>query len=110
MKIVAFIPAHLASVRLKEKILLKFYGLEMIEHVRRRALLSGVFDRVIVATGDEKIVSLIKSYDGEVFKTSKKHISGTSRVAEAAKKVDASHIVIIQGDEPLMLPAHLKKW
>ncbi len=108
MKIVAFIPAHLASVRLKEKILLKIHGLEMIEHVRRRALLSGVFDRVIVATGDEEIATIVESYDGEVIRTKNDHISGTSRVAEAVKKIEASHIVIIQGDEPLMLPKHLE--
>ncbi len=108
MKIVALIPAHLASVRLEEKVLLKFYGLEMIEHVRRRALLSGVFDRVIVATGDEKIASIVNSCNGEVIRTKNNHISGTSRVAEAVEEIEASHVVIIQGDEPLMLPEHLE--
>ena len=110
MNVVACIPAHLESIRLKNKILLKFYGLEMIEHVRRRALISGAFDKVFVATGDERIASLIESYEGNVIRTKKNHISGTTRVAEAAEKIDATHIVIIQGDEPLMLPKHLQEF
>ena len=40
MKILGVIPAHMASVRFSNKILLDIHGLPMIEHVRRRALLS----------------------------------------------------------------------
>ena len=109
MKIIAVIPSHLASIRLKQKILLQIHGLEMIEHVRRRAILSNAFDKVIVATGDQPILDLVKSYGGEVIKTNEKHLSGTSRVAEAVKNLDASHIVVLQGDEPLMIPEHLSK-
>tara|TARA_Y100001968_G_C19416600_1_gene749344 strand:- start:323 stop:1090 length:768 start_codon:yes stop_codon:yes gene_type:complete len=108
MKIIAVIPAHLASVRLKRKVLIKFNGLEMIEHVRRRALISDVFDDVFIATGDELIEDLIKSKGGKVIKTLKNHSSGTSRVAEAIDKLDCGHVVLLQGDEPLMLPQHLK--
>jgi len=107
MKIIAVIPAHLASLRIKRKVLIKFKGLEMIEHVRRRALISEVFDDVLVATGDDLIEDLIKSKGGKVIKTKKIHISGTSRVAEAIEKIDCDHVVLLQGDEPLMLPKHL---
>ncbi len=108
MKIIGIIPAHLASIRLKRKILLKFEGLEMLEHVRRRALISKVFSEVYVATGDDQIEDLIKGFGGNVIRTKKIHTSGTSRVAEAISNLDATHIVLIQGDEPLMLPQHLK--
>ena len=49
MKIVGVIPAHLASVRFPQKILFDIHGLPMIEHVRRRALLCGELEDVIVA-------------------------------------------------------------
>ena len=50
MNIVGIIPAHLASVRLERKVLLDLNGLPMIEHVRRRAMLSDLKDNVFVAT------------------------------------------------------------
>lgn len=109
MKIVAIIPARLASTRLNKKLLIKFNDLEMIEHVRRRAVLSQAFDKVYVATGDDEIEQLIKHYKGNVIRTYKPHPNGTSRVAEAINNIDASHLVLIQGDEPLILPKSLKQ-
>ena len=109
MKIIAIIPARLKSTRLNKKLLIKFKGLEMIEHVRRRAILSQAFHNVYVATGDEEIEDLIKRNNGNVIKTFQTHENGTLRAAEAIKSIEASHIVLIQGDEPLILPEHLQK-
>ena len=109
MKIIGIIPARLSSTRLNEKLLIKFNGLEMIEHVRRRAILSNAFDNVYVATGDEEIAALIKNNKGNIIRTSKSHKNGTSRVAEAVNNIDATHVVLIQGDEPLILPKDLNK-
>ena len=109
MKIAAIIPARLASTRLNKKLLIKFNDLEMIEHVRRRAVLSQAFDEVYVATGDNEIERLIKHYKGNVIRTYKSHPNGTSRAAEAINNIDASHIVLIQGDEPLILPKSLRQ-
>ena len=53
------------------KILYKFHGLPMIEHVRRRALLSEHINEVYVATCDEKIAKTIMKYGGQVILTSK---------------------------------------
>ena len=109
MKIVAIIPARLASSRLNRKLLIKINGLEIIEHVRRRAIISNAFDSVYVATCDNEIENLIKYHKGNVIRTLKSHKNGTSRVAEAANNVEATHIVLIQGDEPLILPNDLSK-
>ncbi len=109
MKIIAVIPAHMASVRFPRKILFEFHGLPMIEHVRRRALLSKAFDEVYVATCDEEIAAVIKSHDGRVIMTANTHTNGTSRVAEAVKDIDCTHVVLLQGDEPLLLPNHIYK-
>lgn len=105
---VAVIPAHLASVRFPRKILFEFDGLPMIEHVRRRALMCSSLDRVIVATCDEEIASTVKDFGGDVIMTANTHRNGTTRVAEAAKKLDCTHVVLLQGDEPLLLPRHIE--
>ncbi len=107
MKIVAVIPAHMASVRFPGKILFPFHGLPMIEHVRRRALLSQAISDVIVATCDEDIASVIRGFGGKVVMTANTHKNGTTRVAEAIKDVDCTHVILLQGDEPLLLPRHV---
>ena len=107
MKIVAVIPAHLASVRFPRKILFPFHGLPMIEHVRRRALLSNNVSDVYVATCDEEIAEAVIGFGGKVIMTSNSHKNGTTRVAEAVKDVECSHVILLQGDEPLLLPRHL---
>jgi 3-deoxy-manno-octulosonate cytidylyltransferase (CMP-KDO synthetase) len=107
-RIVAIIPAHLASVRFPRKILFPFSGLAMIEHVRRRALMCRSLAEVYVATCDDEISDVVLAGGGKVIRTSNQHHNGTSRVAEAVKGLDASHIVLLQGDEPLLLPRHVE--
>ena len=107
MKIVAVIPAHLASVRFPGKILFPIHGFPMIEHVRRRAMLSNAVSEVYVATCDQEIADVVSGYGGNVIMTPNTHKSGTTRVAEAIKSIDCSHVMLLQGDEPLLLPRHL---
>ena len=107
MKVVAIIPSHLASVRFPGKILFEFHGLPMIEHVRRRALLSKHINDVYVATCDVEIAEVIRKFGGKVIMTSDQHTNGTSRIAEAVAKINCTHVILLQGDEPLLLPRHL---
>lgn len=101
------IPARLASKRFPSKALHLIAGLPMVEHVRRRCLLSKVTTQVYVATCDEAIAQTVKSNGGDVIMTSKDHLNGTSRVAEAVSRVDCDHVILVQGDEPLLLPDYL---
>lgn len=107
LNIIAVIPAHLASVRFPEKILFPFFGIPMIEHVRRRALLVDGIDDVFVATCDQQIADVITSYGGKVIATGNHHRNGTTRVAEAVEGINCSHVVLLQGDEPLLLPRYV---
>jgi len=107
MKIIAVIPARLDSVRFPNKVLFDFFGLPMVEHVRRRALLSRNLSEVYVATCDDVIADTINSYGGKVIMTNNQHQNGTSRVAEAVLTYDCSHVLLLQGDEPLLLPRHI---
>lgn len=107
MKAVAIIPAHMASIRFPGKILFPILGLPMIEHVRRRALMANSIAEVIVATCDKTIASIVHNFGGRVVMTSDTHKNGTSRVAEAVSQMSCTHVMLLQGDEPLVLPRHI---
>lgn len=108
MKIAAIIPARLKSTRFPNKILLPIHGLPMIEHVRRRALMCPTLSEVIVATCDEEIAETVRANGGRVIMTSDNHVNGTTRIAEAVAQVDCTHVLLLQGDEPLLLPRHVE--
>ena len=83
----------------------------MIEHVRLRAEKSNVFQAgVYVATCDTEIYELVKSNGGNPIMTSKSHSNGTSRVAEAIKDIDCSHVLVLQADEPLITPKIMEEF
>lgn len=100
--VIAVIPARLASVRLPEKMLADLDGRPLIVVTAQRALASGLFDEVIVATDSQKIVDEIQKYSLNVVLTPTELPSGTARVAEVAKNKQADVFVNIQGDEPLI--------
>jgi len=107
MEIKVIIPCHLGSVRLKEKVIIDINGLPMIEHVRRRVLLSKNVDEVFIATNDNLIKDLVESFGGKVIVTKGDHNTGTSRAAEAITNIECSHVILVQGDEPLLIPEYL---
>jgi len=107
-KTAAIIPARMAASRFPGKPLADILGMPMIEHVRRRVLLSGKFDEVWVATCDDEIFNAVENYGGKAVMTSDKHERCTERVEEAAREIDADIIGIIQGDEPLIIPEFIE--
>jgi 3-deoxy-manno-octulosonate cytidylyltransferase (CMP-KDO synthetase) len=108
VKSLAFIPARLESSRLPKKALKNLFGLPMIEHVRRRAVLSGVFYKVYVVTNNKTIKKIVESNGGNVLLTKKKHLSGTSRVSEIVKKLKFNRAFVIFSDEPFITPEQIK--
>ena len=59
----------------------------------------------MIATDDDRITALCKTIGAKVIKTRPDHPSGTDRIAEAAQQCEAaSHVINIQGDEPLLEP------
>lgn len=109
VRVAAIIPARMGSTRFPGKPLLMIRGLPMVEHVRRRALLSKAFCSVVVATCDGEIADAVERYGGEILMTSPLHQAATDRVAEAMAKMECSHIVNLQGDEILVLPEDLAR-
>jgi len=109
MKVLGVIPARYKSTRLPGKPLIKIDGISIIERVFRRASKAKKIDDVIVATDDKRIYNEVKRFGGNAIMTSKKHCSGTDRIAEVAQKSGYDIIVNIQGDEPFIAPSNIDK-
>lgn len=106
MSFTVIIPARYASSRLPGKPLADIHGKPMIIRVMEQAKKSSA-NRVIIATDNQQVFDVVKSYNGEVILTSDKHNSGTERLAEVInsyKFADDEVIVNVQGDEPLIPP------
>jgi 3-deoxy-manno-octulosonate cytidylyltransferase (CMP-KDO synthetase) len=104
MNILCVIPARFASQRLAGKPLISVKGLPLVMWVYNRA--HEVFGDVIVATDDQRIYDAVIKHGGAVAMTSAAHASGTDRVNEVAQARACTHVVNVQGDEPL-IPAEL---
>lgn len=102
MKILCVIPARYDSTRFPGKALADINGKPMIQWCYESSLKSKLIDKLIVATDDKRIFDAVKKFGGEVVMTSKKHRSGTDRIAEAAKKFKCDIVVNVQGDEPFI--------
>ena len=80
-------------------------GRPLILHTVDRVRKASKISRVIVATDDSRIYDVVNANGVEVVMTSAEHRSGTDRVAEVAVGLpDASIIVNVQGDEPIISP------
>ena len=101
------IPARLDGVRLPRKVLMDFFGLPMVEHVRRRAKLTTSKSDVFVVSGDSEVLETTRNFSGMTIRTFRDHENGTSRCAEAAEQLNYGHYIVAQGDEILLLPRYL---
>ncbi len=102
MSVVAIIPARYGSTRLPGKPLAKIGGKPMIQHVYESTSRARELSRVLVATDDRRIERAVKNFGGEVVMTSRRHASGTDRLAEVARKIRADWVVNVQGDLPFI--------
>ena len=106
MKVVAVIPARLASTRLPRKMLREIAGVPLVARVYgavKRAALS----EVIVATDSDEILKYCQQQGLSVWMTSASHRSGTERVHEISTLITADVYLNVQGDEPLTRPEHI---
>jgi 3-deoxy-manno-octulosonate cytidylyltransferase (CMP-KDO synthetase) len=102
MKVVAIIPARISSTRLPEKPLALIGNKPLIQWVYENVSKSRYITDTIVATDSEKIKKVVEGFGGRAEMTSPYHVSGTDRVAEVARKINAEIILNVQGDEPFI--------
>jgi 3-deoxy-manno-octulosonate cytidylyltransferase (CMP-KDO synthetase) len=100
------LPARWGSSRFPGKPLHLIAGKPLIQHVWERCRQCSNLDEILVATDDRRIFDAVEAFGGRVVMTSPQHPTGTDRIAEALKALSGTtHIVNIQGDEPLIDPA-----
>ncbi|MCC5958900.1 MAG: 3-deoxy-manno-octulosonate cytidylyltransferase [Ectothiorhodospiraceae bacterium] len=104
------VPARFGSSRFPGKPLARLGGKPMLLHTCDCARASGA-STVAVATDDARIAAVAEDAGLQCLMTSPDHQSGTDRLAEAAVMLgldDDEIVVNLQGDEPLMPPAHVR--
>ncbi len=101
-RIAGVIPARLSSTRLSRKVLRTIAGRPMVEWVWRAAQSSGLMDPVVVATDAEEVAEVCRARSIPVVMTSPECASGSDRVREVARQIEADVYVNIQGDEPTL--------
>jgi 3-deoxy-manno-octulosonate cytidylyltransferase (CMP-KDO synthetase) len=104
--VLGVLPARWGSSRFPGKPLHLIAGKPLIQHVWERCRQCSKLDEILVATDDSRIFSAVEAFGGKAVMTSPDHPTGTDRIAEAVRSIPAAtHIVNIQGDEPLIDPA-----
>lgn len=111
MRVLAVIPARLASTRLPRKALREIAGRPMLGHVYeavRTCSLLGPED-VLIATDAEEILEVCRRHGWNARLTSDRHRSGTERVHEVSGLIAADIYLNVQGDEPLARGEHVEQ-
>ncbi len=107
-KIVITIPARYGSSRFEGKPLADINGKPMIWWVYNNAKdITGV-DSVIVAIDDKRVEKVCRDENIKYIMTSRDCETGTDRIVELSKKVDADWYLVLMGDEPLLTEGDLK--
>lgn len=102
---VGVIPSRWGSTRFPGKSLAPIGGKPLLVWVVERARLAARLDEILVATDDERIAAVARGCGAAVAMTRPDHPTGTDRIAEAIRGIEADVVVNIQGDEPLIDPA-----
>jgi 3-deoxy-manno-octulosonate cytidylyltransferase (CMP-KDO synthetase) len=103
-RIAGVIPARLSSTRLNRKVLRMIAGRPMVEWVWRAATASGQMDPVVVATDSDEVAAVCRERGIPFAMTPADCPSGSDRVRQVARQIDAEIYVNIQGDEPTLTP------
>src|ERR1039458_2014755 len=108
MKVIAVIPARLASTRLPRKMLREIAGVPLLAWVYQGVRRCSSVDQVIVATDADEIMRFCEEQGFVACMTSQAHRSGTERVHEISTAISADVYLNVQGDEPLTRPEHIE--
>lgn len=103
------IPARFESSRFPGKPLIDIKGKSMIKRVWEKCVEASSEENVIIATDDRRIEEHCSIHQMETIITSEECLTGTDRVAEVAKKIEADFYVNVQGDEPLINPEDIEE-
>lgn len=109
MKSILVIPARFKSTRFPGKPLTNILGKSMIQRVYEQCTQAFPKEDIYVATEDERIKVHCHTLGIQCIVTSDQCLTGTDRIAEVAKLIDADYYINVQGDEPLFNPSDIRK-
>ena len=102
INIIGVIPARYESTRLSYKLLRTICGKSLLQWTWENASATHSLDRLIIAGDHLEIKNEAEKFGAEFILTSPEHSSGTDRIAEAIREIDAKVVINIQADEPLI--------
>ncbi|MEH7131460.1 3-deoxy-manno-octulosonate cytidylyltransferase [Neobacillus drentensis] len=108
MNYCVIIPARYQSSRLPGKPLIDLCGIPMVVRTYQQCIKACPSEKVYVATDDDRIKDVCEVNNIQVIMTSSNCLTGTDRIAECAKYIDADVFINVQGDEPLFNPRDLE--
>lgn len=98
------VPARAGSTRFRDKPLFEIRGRSVLEHAWLRLASAPGVDEVVVATDDERVARLARTFGAPVFMSHLPHRNGTERAAEVAAEFDGDVVVNLQIDQPFLSP------
>ncbi|NKB64488.1 MAG: NTP transferase domain-containing protein [Gammaproteobacteria bacterium] len=105
-KVVTIVQARMGSTRFPGKMMASLHGRTMMEWVLKRCMLASTVDQVVLATSDlprdDALVEVAEQCGVAISRGQEEDVLG--RFAKAAKLVDASTVVRVCGDRPLIDP------
>jgi 3-deoxy-manno-octulosonate cytidylyltransferase (CMP-KDO synthetase) len=107
-RILAVIPARLASTRLPRKVLRELNGHPLLAWVVEAALRVPQIGKVVVAADSQEVAALCASRGWPCLMTSPDLASGSDRLFAVSRQIDADIYINIQADEPLLQAAHIQ--
>jgi len=107
-RVVAVIPARLASTRLPRKVLRELNGKPLLAWVVEAASRCPQIGKVVVAADSDEVAELCSIWGWACLMTSPELPSGSDRLFAVSREIDADIYVNIQADEPMLEPAHIE--
>lgn len=101
---VAVVPARYDSQRFPGKVLAEVDGRPLIQWVYEHAARASRIEAAYVATDSALVRDACLQFTPNVILSRALHASGTDRVAEVAREMEADVFVNVQTDEPMMEP------
>jgi len=109
MNACVIIPARFGSTRFPGKPLVPLMGKPMVLWVAELSALAVGKNHVYIATDDVNIYDVVCSAGFSAVWTNSDALTGTDRVAEAAKQLNYEIYINVQGDEPLVSPKDISR-
>lgn len=98
------VPAHLASDRLPEKVLVDIKGKAMLHRVLDQCAKVVEPIHIGVVTPDDKIAGHVNQWGYSVYRSAHGLPNGTAAIASVVDQLDVDVVINIQADQPLIPP------